>query len=487
VSYKLSRRVFSLDISSTEKLVLRALADHANDDGSSCYPSILRLARETSLIRKAVQTTLGTLKEKGLVVVVGQSKGGRGKTPEYHLRFPKVDQKSNQEPHLKGVRATPFRKNKGRTSFPERAYDVPVKGVRATPDSVLDSIHDSGGSPGSPPLVSNEKQIGNGVEHTLSHHHQSSHNTPGTKTADDENSDDEGVCSQNPKQVIPESAEECQRRLRASAFQKLKPEYGDRFSDDQIHGTFDEIAARAKTVPVSPNFFVTGFRNEVLKLDMEAERELPKGMFTPEELNKLLTQLGIAPSLWEQFRKVREALGIPIVSRSDEIHVLGELYTVQGQGQSPTEVLKQAVITSSFKLYPVKNKNGDERKSEPIPNAPPQVEPPSDNSGITWDEVQDLVFYAERHRPNASQKALERGWNLVHKKIVRFQNHTGEFRTTTEREDFAKYVVRLKGEKKARDAARIRKNERRRERYKNKAVSHDEYTRADGASDKPQT
>jgi hypothetical protein len=153
VSYKLSRRVFYLDISSTEKLVLRALADRANDDGSSCYPSVLTLATETRLSRKTVQTTLGSLKEKGLVMVVGQSKGGRGKTPEYQLRFPKVDQKSNRETDRKGVVRTPFSKNKGRNCFPQRAKLLRVKGVTASPDSVLDSIHDSGGSPGSPPFV----------------------------------------------------------------------------------------------------------------------------------------------------------------------------------------------------------------------------------------------------------------------------------------------------------------------------------------------
>jgi pyocin large subunit-like protein len=114
VSYKLSRRVFSLDISSTEKLVLRALADRANDDGSSCYPSVLTLAKETSLSRKTVQTTLRSLQARGLVVIGGQSKGGRGKTPDYHLRFPKVDQKSNQKTHRKGVTTS----RKGRTCVP---------------------------------------------------------------------------------------------------------------------------------------------------------------------------------------------------------------------------------------------------------------------------------------------------------------------------------------------------------------------------------
>jgi DNA-binding MarR family transcriptional regulator len=68
-AYKLSRRVFSLDVSWTEKLVLLALADRANDDGSSCDPSVLTLARKTSLSRRTVQRTLSKLKEKRLVVV----------------------------------------------------------------------------------------------------------------------------------------------------------------------------------------------------------------------------------------------------------------------------------------------------------------------------------------------------------------------------------------------------------------------------------
>ena len=77
---------------------------------------------------------------------------------------------------------------------------------------------------------------------------------------------------------------------------------------------------------------------------------------------------------------------------------------------------------------------------------------PSGNS-ITWDVVEDLVFYAERYRANATPKAVERARHLVHKKIVRFQKHIGEFRTPKEREDFAKYVARLQGEQKARAVA----------------------------------
>jgi hypothetical protein len=339
----------------------------------------------------------------------------------------------------------------------------------------------SGGSPGSPPPVSGENQFYGKGARALSHHHQSSHNRPETKADDD----DERARSQNPEQVIPESAEDRQRRLKDSAFQQITAKHGNRFPADLVRERLDDFQALAKTAPNSVNFYLTAFERDIPTLEIQvALEEGTRTVYTRERINKLLPQVDVAPSLWEQYRGMRETLGYPIVSGHDEIHVIAELYKLRNEGQSPTEVLKQAIITSSYKLYPVKNKNADERKSEPIPNAPPPVEPPSDNSGITWDEVEDLVFYAERYRANATQRALERGWTLVHKKIVRFQKHIGEFRTPKERDDFASYVMRLKGEQKARDAARIRKNEQSRERYKNKAVSHDEYTRADGASAK---
>lgn len=54
------------DINSTEKLLLLALADWANDEGL-CWPSIDTLAHKTSLSRRSVQGTLRKIEGMGFV------------------------------------------------------------------------------------------------------------------------------------------------------------------------------------------------------------------------------------------------------------------------------------------------------------------------------------------------------------------------------------------------------------------------------------
>jgi hypothetical protein len=77
--------VFKLEIPATQKLVLLAMADHAHNDGTGCYPSVGRLARKTSLSIRGVQTTLRRLEKAGFIVPQGKSKGGSGVTTEYNL------------------------------------------------------------------------------------------------------------------------------------------------------------------------------------------------------------------------------------------------------------------------------------------------------------------------------------------------------------------------------------------------------------------
>lgn len=54
------------DLSSTQKLVLLALADWANDEGL-CWPSIHRLATKASLTSRAVQKTIRSLELVGFI------------------------------------------------------------------------------------------------------------------------------------------------------------------------------------------------------------------------------------------------------------------------------------------------------------------------------------------------------------------------------------------------------------------------------------
>jgi hypothetical protein len=54
------------DLTSTQKLVLLALADWANDEGL-CWPSIEQLIKKSSLKKRAVQITIRSLEESGFV------------------------------------------------------------------------------------------------------------------------------------------------------------------------------------------------------------------------------------------------------------------------------------------------------------------------------------------------------------------------------------------------------------------------------------
>jgi len=55
----------SLDLSSTDKLIMLALADHANDEGKSIYPSQKRIALKTGLTRPTVNKHIQALVDDG--------------------------------------------------------------------------------------------------------------------------------------------------------------------------------------------------------------------------------------------------------------------------------------------------------------------------------------------------------------------------------------------------------------------------------------
>jgi DNA-binding transcriptional ArsR family regulator len=72
-------RAFYVPLDSTSKLVLLALADHANDDGSSIHPGLKRLQAKTGSSRATVQRALKHLEGHGLIKSCGYRRGGRGR------------------------------------------------------------------------------------------------------------------------------------------------------------------------------------------------------------------------------------------------------------------------------------------------------------------------------------------------------------------------------------------------------------------------
>ncbi|MFN7002204.1 MAG: helix-turn-helix domain-containing protein [Roseinatronobacter sp.] len=65
----------STDLAPTERLIMLALADHADDEGR-CYPSIRRLCQRTGLSERAVQSNIKKLVDQGYIrTVIGGGKG----------------------------------------------------------------------------------------------------------------------------------------------------------------------------------------------------------------------------------------------------------------------------------------------------------------------------------------------------------------------------------------------------------------------------
>ena len=72
----------SVSLGPTERLIMLALADHADDDGR-CYPSVARIAQRTGLSERAVQTNVRSLIAAGYInITIG---GGKGNSNLYFI------------------------------------------------------------------------------------------------------------------------------------------------------------------------------------------------------------------------------------------------------------------------------------------------------------------------------------------------------------------------------------------------------------------
>lgn len=67
-----------------------------------------------------------------------------------------------------------------------------------------------------------------------------------------------------------------------------------------------------------------------------------------------LQNLQIPVSLWLDFKKMREGIHRPVLAGAEDL-IARELMKLQNEGSPPTEVLKQAIMTASFMLYPVRD------------------------------------------------------------------------------------------------------------------------------------
>ncbi len=77
--------VWRLELPHNKAWVLMALADHAHDDGTRCFPGVEQLAWKTGYGARQVRRILHDLRGDGIIEAVAFVQGGRGRATEYTL------------------------------------------------------------------------------------------------------------------------------------------------------------------------------------------------------------------------------------------------------------------------------------------------------------------------------------------------------------------------------------------------------------------
>jgi len=116
--------IFELDIPAPEKLVLLAMADHAHDDGTKCWPSISRIAKKSSTTGRGVQKIIRRLEQVHFLRRVGRHTKGMF---EYQICLDRGEPCSGGE-HGSGAN---LETKKGELHSPESLRTVKRKTARA--------------------------------------------------------------------------------------------------------------------------------------------------------------------------------------------------------------------------------------------------------------------------------------------------------------------------------------------------------------------
>ena len=139
MSIKIMSLVFESEtLGATERLVLLALADHANDDGV-CYPSTGRLCQRTGLKERAVQGHIKTLVAGGYLTIEPNA-GPRGANV-FHIHMTPAESAPPQNLRPRRKQQYPPQKTTvppaESADEPSNNHQEPSKGVREILLSVL--------------------------------------------------------------------------------------------------------------------------------------------------------------------------------------------------------------------------------------------------------------------------------------------------------------------------------------------------------------
>ena len=141
MSIKLMHEVFGKEVDHSEQAVLLAMADHADDEGGSCFPSVDRIAYKTGYKPRNVIRVMGELRQKGVLEVVAHATAQRSTEYRIHLERLPDKQPFIEWRALHGRHAGRGAENAPVQSGDERGAKSGTKGVH--PDAPKPSLEPS--------------------------------------------------------------------------------------------------------------------------------------------------------------------------------------------------------------------------------------------------------------------------------------------------------------------------------------------------------
>jgi len=165
VSGLLAGKVWLSNLSRELKPLAATLADIANDDGTSIYPSVAYVAWRLGCTERSVQLGLAALLNLGALKLVANPTGGRGLTREYRLIESNLPSRPPWSTYRKGENFSPFpASDSGQKGaiHDEKGCNPQHKRVKpASPDPSLSVSESSGSAPSSPAVDLREQPNSN--------------------------------------------------------------------------------------------------------------------------------------------------------------------------------------------------------------------------------------------------------------------------------------------------------------------------------------
>lgn len=111
MSGKVCGAVWDAELDRPDKLVLQALADHADHDGTKVFPSIGLIAWKTGYNERQVRRLIRSFEERGILAREDSGLGGRGKTTHYRIVFEALPKRPPYDPKKADIIASAFDDN----------------------------------------------------------------------------------------------------------------------------------------------------------------------------------------------------------------------------------------------------------------------------------------------------------------------------------------------------------------------------------------